>query len=104
MARRLTWSRGSITCSANPTWHFEPDVGFAYTDDEGRLTIHSKASASTPPAMINEGLGLEHDNLRMVQNPIGGTFGYKFCPTMEALLGAAHWPPAAWATSNTTTG
>jgi aldehyde oxidoreductase len=25
----------------------------------------------------------------MVQNPTGGTFGYKFCPTMEALLGAA---------------
>ncbi len=25
----------------------------------------------------------------MVQNPAGGTFGYKFSPTMEALLGVA---------------
>ena len=40
--------------------------------------------------MINEGLGVELENLRMIQNNTGGTFGYKFCPTMEALLGAAH--------------
>ena len=54
--------------------------------------------------MIAEGLGIERENLRMVQNPTGGTFGYKFCPTMEALLGAAPSPPGGRCTSSTTTG
>ena len=39
--------------------------------------------------MIAPGLGEEVDNLVMIQNPAGGTFGYKFSPTMEALVGAA---------------
>ena len=40
--------------------------------------------------MIAPGLGLEFPkDLVMVQNTTGGTFGYKFSPTMEALLGVA---------------
>jgi aldehyde oxidoreductase len=39
--------------------------------------------------MIAPGLGVELENMVMVQNPAGGTFGYKFSPTMEALVGAA---------------
>ena len=39
--------------------------------------------------MICPGLGIEPEKLRIVQNPAGGTFGYKFSPTMEALLGVA---------------
>jgi aldehyde oxidoreductase len=39
--------------------------------------------------MIAPGLGLEPDQLHLVQNPAGGTFGYKFSPTLEALVGAA---------------
>ena len=39
--------------------------------------------------MICPGLGIEPDKLRLVQNPSGGTFGYKMSPTIEALLGAA---------------
>jgi aldehyde oxidoreductase len=68
----------------------EGDVGFAYYDDEGRLTIHSKSiGLYLHHAMIAPGLGIEPDKLRLVQNPAGGTFGYKFSPTMEALLGVA---------------
>jgi len=68
----------------------EPDVGLAYFDDEGRLTIHSKSIALfLHHAMIAPGLGIEPEKLRLVQNPAGGTFGYKFSPTMEALLGVA---------------
>ena len=73
-----------------PHLTLEPDVGFAYYDDEGRLTIHSKSIALfINHAMIAPGLGIEPEKLRLVQNPAGGTFGYKFCPTMEALVGAA---------------
>ncbi len=39
--------------------------------------------------MIAPGLGVEPEKLRLVQNAAGGTFGYKFSPTMEAILGAA---------------
>ena len=82
---------GKYYLQRQPHLYFEPDCGFAYTDEEGRLTIHSKSIAlNFHAAMINEGLGVELENLRMVQNNTGGTFGYKFCPTMEALLGAAH--------------
>ncbi len=73
-----------------PHLPIEPDVGFAYYDEEGRLTIHSKSIAiHLHHAMICPGLGIEPEKLRLVQNPTGGTFGYKFSPTIEALLGVA---------------
>ena len=73
-----------------PHMPIEPDVGFAYKDDDGKLVIHSKSiGLHLHAAMIAPGLGVEVENLIMVQNPAGGTFGYKFSPTMEALVGAA---------------
>ncbi|MBN1537930.1 MAG: molybdopterin-dependent oxidoreductase [Anaerolineales bacterium] len=73
-----------------PHLTIESDIGFAYYDDEGRLTIHSKSiGLYLHLYMIAPGLGVEPDKLRLIQNPAGGTFGYKFSPTMEALLGAA---------------
>jgi aldehyde oxidoreductase len=84
-------AEGKYYLQRQPHLYFEPDCGFAYTDEEGRLTIHSKSIALYLHAlMIAEGLGVEEDKLRMVQNPSGGTFGCKFCPTLEALVGAAH--------------
>lgn len=77
-------------CSRQPHLTIEPDCGLAYTDEEGRLTIHSKSIAlHFHHIMIQTGLGIEAEKLRLVQNPSGGTFGYKFSPTMEALLGVA---------------
>ena len=73
-----------------PHLPIEPDVGFAYYDDQGRLTIHSKSiGIHLHHAMICPGLGIEPEKLRLVQNWSGGTFGYKFSPTIEALLGVA---------------
>lgn len=73
-----------------PHLTIEPDMGCAYFDEEGRLTIHSKSIALYLHAlMIADGLGIDSANIRMVQNTAGGTFGYKFCPTSEALLGVA---------------
>jgi aldehyde oxidoreductase len=77
-------------CSRQPHLHLEPDCGVAYTDDDGVLTIQSKSiGVHLHHAMICPGLGVEPDKLRLIQNPTGGTFGYKFSPTMEALLGVA---------------
>ncbi len=68
----------------------EPDVGYGYYDDTGRLTIHSKSVGVYCHAdMIAEGLGLKPEEVRMIQNNAGGTFGYKLSPTLEALIGVA---------------
>jgi aldehyde oxidoreductase len=77
-------------CSRQPHLTIEPDCGCAYVDEDGMLTIQSKSIAiHFHHAMIVEGLGIAPEKLRIVQNPTGGTFGYKFSPTMEALVGAA---------------
>jgi aldehyde oxidoreductase len=81
---------GEYYLQRQPHLTMEPDVGLAYFDDEGRLTIHSKSiGIFLHHAMICPGLGIEPEKLRLIQNPAGGTFGYKFSPTMEALLGVA---------------
>ena len=73
-----------------PHMPLEPDVGFAYMTDDGVLKIHSKSiGVHLHAAMIAPGLGVEPDRLALVANPMGGTFGYKFSPTMEALVGVA---------------
>jgi aldehyde oxidoreductase len=81
---------GDFYLQRQPHLTMEPDVGLAYFDAEGRLSIHSKSiGIYLHHAMICPGLGIEPEKLRLVQNPTGGTFGYKFSPTMEALLGVA---------------
>jgi aldehyde oxidoreductase len=81
---------GDYYLQRQPHLTIEGDVGFAYYDEEDRLTIHSKTIfIYGHMAMIAPGLGIEMDQLRLVQNPAGGTFGYKFSPTLEALVGAA---------------
>ena len=73
-----------------PHMPIEPDVGFAYTNEEGKLVIHSKSiGLHLHAAMIAEGIGIDLENMIMIQNPTGGTFGYKFSPTIESLLGVA---------------
>ena len=73
-----------------PHMPIEADVGFAYMDEEGKLIIHSKSiGIHLHTLMIAEGVGMPAEKLILVQNPAGGTFGYKFSPTMEGLLGVA---------------
>lgn len=68
----------------------EPDVGFAYLNEQGQLIVHSKSIGIHLHAlMIAEGVGIPLEKLTIVQNPTGATFGYKFSPTNEALLGVA---------------
>ena len=76
--------------SRQPHLHLEPDCGEAYMEEDGTLTILSKSiGLHLHHAMICPGIGVEPEKLRIIQNPAGGTFGYKFSPTMEALLGVA---------------
>jgi len=81
---------GEFHTSRQPHMPIEPDVGFAYRGEDGLLHIHSKSIAVHLHAfMIAEGIGLTPDKIAMIANPMGGTFGYKLSPTMEALLGVA---------------
>lgn len=77
-------------CSRQPHLHLEPDCGYAYIDEDGMLTIHSKSiGLHLHMPMIADGIGVPMEKLRLVQNHTGGTFGYKFSPTNEAILGVA---------------
>ena len=77
-------------CSRQPHLAIEPDCGYAYIDEDGMLTIHSKAiGLPRHKPMIAEGIGEPMEKMRLVQNHTGGTFGYKFSPTNEAILGVA---------------
>ena len=81
---------GDYYTSRQPHLPIEPDVGYAYLEDDGKLVIHSKSiGLHLHLYMIAPGLGVEPENLVLIQNNTGGTFGYKFSPTMEALVGAA---------------
>ncbi len=81
---------GEYYLGRQPQMPIEPDVGFAYIDEEGRVCVQSKSIAiQLQVAMLAPGLGLDADKLIIRQNPCGGTFGYKFCPSNEALCAAA---------------
>jgi aldehyde oxidoreductase len=68
----------------------EPDCAFGYINADGAVVVHSKSiGVHLHKVMIIEGLGLADDKLHIVSNPMGGTFGYKFSPTNEAIVGAA---------------
>ena len=80
----------SFYLQRQPHMTIESDIGFAYFDEHDNLTIHSKSiGLHLHLLMIAPGIGLPPEKLRLIQNPAGGTFGYKFSPTMEALLGVA---------------
>lgn len=80
----------SFYTQRQPHLPIEPDVGFAYLNEEGKLIIHSKSIALHFHAlMIADGVGMKPEDVFIVQNNTGGTFGYKFSPTMEGLLGVA---------------
>ena len=73
-----------------PHMPLEPDVGYAYMDGDGNMHIHSKSIALHFHAlMVQEGVGIPGDKIFLAQTNAGGTFGYKFSPTIEGLLGVA---------------
>ena len=81
---------GDFYTQRQPHMTIEPDVGFAYIDPDGVVTVHSKSIALYMAHLqICEGLGLAPEKLRLIQNPQGGNFGYKIGPTLEALCAVA---------------
>jgi aldehyde oxidoreductase len=81
---------GEYYLGRQPQMPIEPDVGFGYINDEGKVCLHTKSIClQLHQAMIAPGIGKEVDDIVIVQNPCGSSFGYKFCPSNEALLAVA---------------
>lgn len=83
-------AEGSFYTQRQPHLVIEPDVVMAYTDDEGRLTIHCKSLALyTTKNAIAAGIGLPADRIRVIENPTGASFGYAISPGSAALVAVA---------------
>ena len=80
----------SYITSRTPHMPREPDCAFGYINDDGAVIVHSKSiGVHLHKAMTIEGVGLTEDKYHLVSNPMGGTFGYKFSPTNEAIVAAS---------------
>ena len=83
-------AEGSFHSQHEPHLVIEPDVFQAYYDEDGMLTIQSKThdlygcGAELAPA-----IGIDTNDLRMIQNPSGGCFGYTTISNMFAIAGVA---------------
>ncbi|MDR1051081.1 MAG: molybdopterin-dependent oxidoreductase [Deltaproteobacteria bacterium] len=85
----LVVAEDTIITSRTPHMPLEPDCAFGFVHDDGAVIVHSKSiGVHLHKVMIAEGLGLADDKLHLVSNPMGGTFGYKFSPTNEAIVAA----------------
>lgn len=81
---------GSFYTTREPHLTIEPEVGQAYPDDDGGVTIHLKTHGLyMAQSMIYAGLGIPQEKIRLIQNPSGGSFGYALSPGFPALLGVA---------------
>ena len=81
---------GSFYSTRQPHLVIEPDVGQAYIDDDGVLTIHCKALAlQVTIEALTEGIGWPADKMRMILNPTGASFGYTMSPETPGLVAVA---------------
>ena len=67
-----------------PHLTIEPDVVQGYWGADGMLTIHCKSQAIEGARMgMAKAVGIDKDNLRIVLNPTGGSFGYSTSPGLS---------------------
>lgn len=79
-----------LLSSRQPHMVLETDCGYAYYDENGLLTIHSKSCCVyRHQMMIARGVGVAPSKIRVIQNNMGASFGYKVAPTNEPYLAIA---------------
>ncbi|MDR0817159.1 MAG: molybdopterin-dependent oxidoreductase [Clostridiales Family XIII bacterium] len=72
-----------------PHLPIEPDTVQGYYDEEGRLTVQCKSqSIGENVESFALALGLEEDQIRIINNPVGGSFGYATASNTFALVAA----------------
>ena len=83
-------AEGSFYVQRQPHLIIEPDSSLAYIDEAGRLTIHCKTLAvAIPIKILAAGFGLKPEQIRVIENPTGASFGYSVSPGNAALVGVA---------------
>jgi len=76
--------------SRQPHMVLETDCGYAYYDEEGLVTLATKSiCVYRHQMMIARGVGLAPSKIRVIQNNMGASFGYKVAPTNEPYLAIA---------------
>jgi len=76
--------------SRQPHMVLEPDCGYAYYDEEGRVTLApTSICVYRHQMMIARGVGIAPSKIRVIQNNMGASFGYKVAPTNEPYLAIA---------------
>ena len=78
---------GSFYTSREPHLTIESDIYEAYMDEEDRVTIQCKSQTlNANRSQISKGVGLPVEKIRIIDNSIGGSFGYSMTPTGPAIM------------------
>ena len=86
----LTIVEGSFHSQHEPHMPIEPDVMQGYYGSDGNITILCKSQAiGENREQLSVGLGVDQDDIRIIMNPTGGSFGYTTTPNSIALVAAA---------------
>jgi len=73
-----------------PHLPIEPDTVQAYWDEDGKMAIQCKSQfLHGAKMMVAGGIGLEADDIRIIQNPTGGGFGYPMSASSFAIAAMA---------------
>ena len=90
MSRAAHVLHDSYYTQREPHLVIEPECGMAYMDEDGSLAIHYKSQfIYLIKSTISDGIGLPQEKIRVINNPVGGSFGYSMSPAFPALLAVA---------------
>ena len=79
-------AEGSFHSQHEPHLPIEPDVVQAYVGTDGMMTVQCKAQAITEAQeTIAMACGIPEEEVRVIMNPVGGSFGYSVTPNVYAL-------------------
>ncbi len=83
-------AQDSFHTQREPHLVIEPECGMAYMDEDDNLAIHYKSQfIYLIKSTIAEGIGLPPEKIRVIDNPVGASFGYSMSPAFPALLAVA---------------
>jgi aldehyde oxidoreductase len=83
-------AEGSFHSQHEPHLPMEPDVLQAYWGVDGMMTIQCKCQSLTESReAVAMACGIPKENIRMILNPVGGSFGYSTSSNTYALIATA---------------
>ncbi|MDR0469185.1 MAG: molybdopterin-dependent oxidoreductase [Peptococcaceae bacterium] len=80
--------RAGVRSPREPHLSIEGDIIQAYMDEDGVYTFHCKSQAIyANRSVMGRGIGLEQEQIRIVHNAVGGSFGWSTDPTSLSIVG-----------------